>query len=245
MKRIPLIAAGALACCVAFVGTASAMPTEGIVNTACTTKATNVAGQKVTTKVTGTNVDPTQMKYAECKIVNRVAKTVVGKGIEKPINVEGFRITPSVLSTTPDVVVYKGLWRGADTATEIKIQFKVTYASNGAEMEMETPKINTTCTTSSKNVIGNKVTISVMGMNVAQSQKQFAQCPTVKKVANKMLSLRIEMPKTFEGFRCTPRVLTGGEGTVEPQKVAYNCLFRGADTATEIVLKFKVTYNMD
>jgi hypothetical protein len=111
--------------------------------------------------------------------------------------------------------------------------------------EAETPKINTTCTTSSKNVIGNKVTIKVMGMNVAQSQKKFARCPTVKKVANKNLSLRIEKPLVFEGFRCTPRVLTGGEGTVEPQKVAYNCLFRGADTATEIRLKFRVTYNTD
>jgi hypothetical protein len=67
----------------------------------------------------------------------------------------------------------------------------------------------------------------------------------VKKVANKMLSLRIEMPKTFEGFRCTPRVLTGGEGTVEPQKVRYSCVFRGADTATEIRLRFTVTYNTD
>jgi hypothetical protein len=27
--------------------------------------------------------------------------------------------------------------------------------------------------------------------------------------------------------------------------VKYNCLFRGADTATEIRLRFKVTYNMD
>ena len=33
--------------------------------------------------------------------------------------------------------------------------------------------------------------------------------------------------------------------TVEPQVVKYNCLFRGADTATEIRLKFKVTYNTD
>ena len=67
---------------------------------------------------------------------------------------------------------------------------------------------------------------------------QFAECKIVNKVANKMLSLRIEKPKVFEGFRCTPTVLTGGEGTVEPQKVKYNCLFRGADTATEIRLKF-------
>jgi hypothetical protein len=121
-------------------------------------------------------------------------------------------------------------------------------AAAGGVMEPPEPekaKINTTCTTNSKNVIGNKVTITVTGKNVAKSQEKFAKCPTVKKVANKNLSLRIEKPLTFEGFRCTPRVLTGGEGTVEPQKVAYNCLFRGADTATEITLKFKVTYNTD
>ena len=105
--------------------------------------------------------------------------------------------------------------------------------------------VNTSCTTNSKNVIGKKVTITVTGKNVASSQMEFAECKIVKKVANKMLSLRIEKPKVFEGFRCTPTVLTGGEGTVEPQKVRYSCLFRGADTATEIRLKFTVTYNTD
>ena len=105
--------------------------------------------------------------------------------------------------------------------------------------------VNTSCNTTSKNVVGKKVTITVAGKNVDPSQMEFAECKIVKKVANKMLSLRIEKPKVFEGFRCTPTVLTGGEGTVEPQKVRYNCLFRGADTATEIRLKFTVTYNTD
>ena len=105
--------------------------------------------------------------------------------------------------------------------------------------------VNTSCNTTSKNVIGNKVSIRVAGKNVDPSQMQFAECKIVKKVANKMLSLRIEKPKAFEGFRCTPSVLTGGEGTVEPQKVKYGCLFRGADTATEIRLTFTVTYNTD
>jgi len=114
-----------------------------------------------------------------------------------------------------------------------------------APQEPETPKINASCTTTSKNVIAKQVKITVAGKNVAQSQKKFAECPTVKKVANKMLSLRIEKPKVFEGYRCTPTVLTGGEGTVEPQKVRYGCLFRGADTATEIRLKWTVTYNTD
>ena len=119
-------------------------------------------------------------------------------------------------------------------------------ASVGTAAAMPTEGIvNTACTTNSKNVIGKKVTVTVTGKNVASSQMQFAECKIVKKVANKLLSLRIEKPLVFEGFRCTPRVLTTGQGTEEPQVVKYNCLFRGADTATEIRLKFKVTYNTD
>jgi len=105
--------------------------------------------------------------------------------------------------------------------------------------------VNTSCTTNSKNVIGNKVTIRVAGKNVDPTQMEFAECKIVKKVANKMLSLRIEKPKVWEGFRCTPTVYTKGQGTEEPQEVKYSCLFRGADTATEIRLTFKVTYNTD
>lgn len=105
--------------------------------------------------------------------------------------------------------------------------------------------VNTSCTTNSKNVIGNKVTIRVAGKNVDPTQMEFAECKIVKKVANKMLSLRIEKPKVWEGFRCTPTVYTKGQGTEEPQVVKYSCLFRGADTATEIRLTFKVTYNTD
>ena len=119
-------------------------------------------------------------------------------------------------------------------------------ASVGTAAAMPTEGlVNSECNTTSKNVIGKKVTIVVAGKNVAQSQMRFAECKIVNKVANKMLSLRIEKPKVFEGYRCTPTVLTGGEGTVEPQKVRYSCLFRGADTATEIRLTFTVTYNTD
>lgn len=119
-------------------------------------------------------------------------------------------------------------------------------ASVGTAAAMPTEGIvNTACGATSKNVIGKKYTITVTGKNVASTQMQFAECKVVKKVGNKMTSLRIEKPKVYEGFRCTPTVLTTGQGTEEPQVVRYNCLFRGADTATEIRLKFKVTYNMD
>ena len=130
MKRISLILAGALACLVAAVGTAGAMPTEGTVNTTCSTTSNFVAGHKLTARVTGKNVDPTQMKYAECKIVRKVLNQVIKKEVEKPTVIEGFRITPSITSETPLVIKYKGLFRGADTATEIKLAFKIEYANN-------------------------------------------------------------------------------------------------------------------
>lgn len=245
MKRTSLVLAAAMACLAfATVGTAGAMPTEGIVNTSCGTRSSAVVGNKVTTRVTGRNVAPSQMAFAECKVVRKVLNTVIRRVVESPMAIEGFRITPRITSEAPLTIKYKGLFRGADTATEIRLAFKVTYTA-AATVEPETPKVNTTCTTTSKNVIGKHVRITVAGKNVARSQQKFAECPTAKKVADKMLSLRIEMPKTFDGFRCTPTVLTGGEGTVEPQTVKYNCVFRGADTSTEIRLRFKVTYNTD
>jgi hypothetical protein len=119
-------------------------------------------------------------------------------------------------------------------------------ASVGTASAMPTEEsINTTCVATSKNVVGNKVKATVVSKNVAPSQQRYAGCGIVRKVVKGLTDIRIEKPKAIEGYRCTPTVLTGGEGTVEPQKVRYNCLFRGADTATEIRLKFTVTYNTD
>ena len=131
MKRISLILAGALACLLlAAVGTAAAMPTEGIVNSSCTTSSNLVAGHKVTTTVSGKNIAQSQMKYAECKIVNKVVKSVINQELLKPKPIEGFRITPKMVKEAPLIVNYTGLFRGADTATEIRIKFKIEYANN-------------------------------------------------------------------------------------------------------------------
>jgi hypothetical protein len=131
MKRISVALAAALACLlVAAVGTAGAMPTEGIVNTSCSTSSNLVAGHKLTAKVTGTNVDPMQIKYAECKIVKKVLNSVIKRELLKPAVIEGFRITPKMVKEAPLIVSYKGLFRGADTATEIKLAFKIEYANN-------------------------------------------------------------------------------------------------------------------
>ena len=131
MKRISLVLAAALAClALASVGTAAAMPTEGIVNSECSITNNHVAGRKLTTTVAGKNIAPSQMKFAECKVVKKVLATVVKREVESPQAIEGFRITPSIVSETPLTIKYTGLFRGADTATEIRIKFKITYANN-------------------------------------------------------------------------------------------------------------------
>jgi hypothetical protein len=97
-----------------------------------------------------------------------------------------------------------------------------------------------TCVTSSKNVTTKNVKGTVFARDVAPQQARFATCATAKKVMNKMLSLRIEEPKAFEGFRCTPTVTH-----TEPDVVNYRCVFKGADTATFIKLTFTARYNQD
>lgn len=104
----------------------------------------------------------------------------------------------------------------------------------------ETPSVERTCTTTSKNVITDNVKGTVVGRNVDSSQAKYAQCPTVKKVMNKMLSLRIEEPKIFEGFDCTPSVVQ-----TDPDVVRYKCVFKGADTATFIRINFTAKYDQD
>jgi hypothetical protein len=110
-------------------------------------------------------------------------------------------------------------------------------ASGASASAMPTTK---TCTTTSKNVITKNVKGTVVGTNVDPSQAQFATCGTANKVMNKMLSLRIEQPKVFEGFRCTPTVTH-----TEPDIVNYRCVFKGADTATFIKLTFTAKYDQD
>ena len=106
-------------------------------------------------------------------------------------------------------------------------------------------KSSKTCTTNSIYVVGKTIESNLYSRDVTSSQKEYATCGYANKVVKRVAKLGVEEPKSVLGFRCTPTVLTSGQGTEEPQVVRYNCLFRGADTATEIRLKFKVTYNMD
>ncbi|MBS1878984.1 MAG: hypothetical protein JST31_05690 [Actinobacteria bacterium] len=105
---------------------------------------------------------------------------------------------------------------------------------------MPTEGAEKVCTTTSQNVTTRNVKGFVTAWNLDPRQASFATCKTAKKVMNKMLSLRIEKPKVYEGFRCTPTVVQ-----TEPDVVNYKCVFKGADTATYIKLVFTAKYNMD
>lgn len=96
------------------------------------------------------------------------------------------------------------------------------------------------CSTSSKNVIGKTVKGTLVASNVNSVQAQYATCGQAKKAMNKLLSLRIEEPKSVAGYYCTPTVSSTG-----PDVVSYKCLFRGADTPMFVKLTFKVTYDQD
>ena len=133
MKRISLALAAALTCLlVASVGTASAMPTEESIDTTCNTNSKNVIGKKVTVKVAGKNVDPSQMRYADCGIVKKVAKgcSRCGSRSRRSSKASAARRPCSrggEGTEEPQVVKYSCLFRGADTATEIRLTFRVNY----------------------------------------------------------------------------------------------------------------------
>lgn len=97
-----------------------------------------------------------------------------------------------------------------------------------------------TCTTNSKNVIANPVKATLVASNVNSVQAQYATCAQAKKAMNKLLSLRIEEPKSVAGYYCTPTV-----HSTDPDVVSYKCLFRGADTPMFVKVTFKVTYDQD
>ena len=97
-----------------------------------------------------------------------------------------------------------------------------------------------TCVTSSKNVIGKSVKATLIASNVNSVQAQYATCGQATKAMNKLLSLRIEEPKSVAGYYCTPTV-----HSTSPDVVSYKCLFRGADTPMFVKVTFKVTYDQD
>jgi hypothetical protein len=132
MTRSPLIVLCACLCAaLALASAAVAMPTENLpAEKTCTTTSSQVVGGKVTGKLTSSNVDPSQARFATCAQARRVIGKVTEIGLEQPRgDVGGFYCRPTVFSTEPDFVRYICTFKGADTATFVKLTFAVQYKS--------------------------------------------------------------------------------------------------------------------
>lgn len=128
MSRMSLISLGALACAaLAFAPGAAAKTAPQ----ACTTSSPAVVGNTVSGKLTSSNVDPAQARFATCKQAKKVMARVTELGVEEPKAVAAFHCRPTVSSSDSNMVSYVCTFKGADTATFIKLTFKVTYKDGG------------------------------------------------------------------------------------------------------------------
>ena len=97
----------------------------------CTASSPNVIGHTVKGTLTSSNVDPSQARFATCKQAKKVMARVTELGVEEPKAVAAFYCRPTVSSSDSNMVSYVCTFKGADTATFIKLTFKVTYKDGG------------------------------------------------------------------------------------------------------------------
>lgn len=116
----------ALAVCALLVPAAGAAAKASPAKT-CATSSKNVIGKTVTATLTASNVDPSQAKYATCGQAKKAINGLTSLRIEEPKSIAGYYCVPTVKSTDPDVVAYKCTFKGADTATFVKVAFQVKY----------------------------------------------------------------------------------------------------------------------
>jgi hypothetical protein len=93
----------------------------------CMASSPNVIGHQVKGTLTSSDVDPSQARFATCAQAKQVIVKTTELRIEKPRSTKAFYCVPTVKSTEPDVVAYKCTFKGADTATFIKLVFQVKY----------------------------------------------------------------------------------------------------------------------
>jgi hypothetical protein len=127
MSRLSLLALAAIAAATLALapGAAAMAPAQ-----ACTTTSPAVVGGKVEGKLTSSNVDPVQARFATCKQAKKVMRKATELGVEEPRPVAAFYCRPTVNAVYPNTVSYICTFRGADTATFIKLTFKVRYKAD-------------------------------------------------------------------------------------------------------------------
>lgn len=127
MHRISFIAVcvAALAALV-LASTASAATTHK----RCVASSGKVVGKKIVGKLSASEVDQSQARFATCGQAKRVMSNVAALGLEEPRgNVGGFYCVPTVFFVNPDFVRYKCTFKSADTAQFVKLLFALQYKS--------------------------------------------------------------------------------------------------------------------
>jgi hypothetical protein len=124
MRRTFLSLASVAACALLIpaAGVAAKMPAK-----TCAASSPNVIGHQVKGTLTSSNVDPSQARFATCAQAKQVMVKTTGLRVEEPRATKAFYCVPTVKSTEPDVVAYRCTFKGADTATFIKLVFQVKY----------------------------------------------------------------------------------------------------------------------
>jgi hypothetical protein len=124
MPRTFLLVASVVACAmlVMTAGVGAKTPAK-----TCTASSPNVIGQTIKGTLTSSNVDPVQARFATCAHAKKVMEKTTELRVEEPHSTKAFYCVPTVKSTAPDVVAYKCTFKGADTATFIKLLFQVRY----------------------------------------------------------------------------------------------------------------------
>lgn len=97
---------------------------------------------------------------------------------------------------------------------------------------------DSTCTTSSANVVGRTIEGTLAASEVNSAQAEFATCGYAKKVMKTIADARIEETGDVEGFYCQ---IVGVQKS-KPPILGYSCTFKGADTAMFVRLTFSVKY---
>lgn len=124
MRRMLPILASIAACAILALAASAGAKTPA---KTCTASSPNVIGHVVKGTLTSSNVDPSQARFATCAQAKQVIVKTTELRIEMPRSTRAFYCVPTVKSTAPDVVAYKCTFKGADTATFIKLVFEVKY----------------------------------------------------------------------------------------------------------------------
>jgi hypothetical protein len=124
MRRTILALASVAACAMLVIAPGAVAKTPA---KTCTASSPNVIGKTIKGTLTSSNVDPSQARFATCAQAKKVMEKTTELRVEEPRSTKAFHCVPTVKSSDSDAVAYKCTFKGADTATFIKLLFQVTY----------------------------------------------------------------------------------------------------------------------